>query len=294
MNPWKGLSCVGAPVRRLGLGLLLAALAGCAPEQGEANRLERPAIAVYSPGAGSVFVLHEDTGPDGKRGSCIARLGLDGRVEQRHWRHGFGPRAVLAAQGDALYVSDAHALWRFDARSGAELGHMSFDNARLTDVAIDEQGLVHVLDQSKGQVLRLAGDRASHLPLPPHTRPIAIAHGADALWILLVDQRHNETILLRRTFEDEERVCRLAPVSSQSVLLGLERNRIGLFDPRTQRLRRFDRDCRELLHWRIAAGPVRMTQLPGDRLAIPEPEQGRVSVMATPDRLLADAPRQFD
>lgn len=296
VNQCKGLSGVSfATLRRSGVVLLLAALLGCEPGQGEANRLERPVTAVYSSGAASVFVLYREAGKaGGPPQSGIARLSLDGRVEQRHWRDGFGPEAVLVARGEGLYVGDGGELWHFDARTGAELGHISLDHARLTDIAVDEQGLVHVLDQRKGQVLRIAGNRAVHLPLPAHTRPIAILHGADALWILLAEPGRNEQILLRRSFEDEERLCRLSPASDQTILINLERDRIGLFDPQSQRLRRFDRECRELLHWRIAAGPVRLAPLPGDRLAIPEPQHHRVSVMATPDRLLADAPRQFE
>jgi len=274
--------------------VLLAMLAGCMPGEGEANRLERPAIAVYSAGAGRVFVLHQQAqGPGQPVGTRIARMNLDGQVERRNWRQGFGPNAALAAQGNTLYVSDGSELWQFDARSGDELAHVTVDHAQLSDVAVDPHGLVHVLDQRKARVLRVVGERAVNLPLPPRTTPIAILHSADALWILLAGQGRDETILLRRSFADDERLCRLSPVSGRSVLVDLERNRIGLFDPKTQRLRRFDQDCRELLHWRIAAGPVRFAQLPGDRLAIPEPERDRVNVMATPDRLLADAPGQF-
>ena len=292
-RPSKGRGPRPGPARwrRLLPVLLVCALAAGCERQAPQADLERPTAAVYSAGADRIFVLDHAAGG---AGASIARLTRDGRVEQRRWLTGFSSQAVLMTQGAVLYVADGAAMRRFDVHSGAELGRVEFDRARLSDLAVDAGGLVHGLDRDQQRVLRLVDNRMSHLLLPHDTKPIAILHAADALWILLAaGDGRGGAVLLRRSRDDEERVCRLESVSAQSVLLSLDRQRIGLFDSGRQRLYRFDRDCRPLLHWRIAAGPVRFALLPDDRLAIPEPEARRVRVMPAPDRLLADAPKAF-
>jgi len=273
------------------LAPLLLALTGCAREVSDV--FDSPVAAVYSDAADRVFVLergHARDAAGSAHTASIARLLPDGRTEQHRWRDGFSSQAVLAAGGDELFVADGDQLWFFDARSGAQRQRVVLNGTQLTDLAADDSGLVYTLDSAAHQVLRIAGERATALPLPAASKPLAILKAADALWILALNSRA-QAMLLRHRQGEPDRQCALGEVGAQSVLLKPDQRSVGVFDPRTQRLQRWDGQCRPLLGWRIAAGGVRPAFLPRlDRLFIPQPRSGRVAVLVAPSQLLADGP----
>ena len=144
-------------------GLLLAGgVAAAEPQQAwQATGLDGPESAVLDAAAGVLYVSNvngEANAADGN--GYIAKLSLQGEVQEKEWVTGLNAPKGLALHDGKLFVSDIDELVVIDTASGEVTARHEAPGATfLNDVTAHEDGRVFVSDMMQNQIWKLEGDQ---------------------------------------------------------------------------------------------------------------------------------------
>lgn len=150
------------PLTLLAVGALLSAGLSAAPTLEKLwetkATLKVPEGVVFDASRQILYVSNidgkEPWGSDGA--GSIARVGLDGKVQDVEWVKGLhAPKGMALANG-RLYVADIDRVVAIDPDAGKILATIPVPDAqRLNDVSADSSGAVYVTDSATGNVFVL-------------------------------------------------------------------------------------------------------------------------------------------
>ncbi len=119
-----------------------------------------PECVLYDPERKIVYVSNISGKPGEEDGDgFIARLSLDGTLQEKKWITGLDAPKGMALQGDRLFVSDIDELVVIDIEKGKVVQRHEHPEARfLNDVVVDGQGRAYVSDMLGNKIYRLTED----------------------------------------------------------------------------------------------------------------------------------------
>ncbi len=145
-------------------GLLLPGITAAHTEnlelQWKLSGMKNPESVVYDAKREVLYVSNMDGSPLDKNGTgFIARVTLQGELEQLKWVQGLHAPKGMAIVEDRLYVSDVDALAEIDIPSGKLVKrHLAPQVNFLNDVAATADGWVYVSDMKANILYRLETD----------------------------------------------------------------------------------------------------------------------------------------
>lgn len=159
---------LAAPVAAALAGAIIAAFSLAAPAAlaqervfervWRAEGLATPESVVYAPALDAFLVANINGGNATAKDAdgYIARLSLDGAVDETPFATGLNAPKGMAVTDTRLFVADIDELVEIDLADGAILARYPYPEARfLNDVTIAPDGIVHVSDTRRGEILAL-------------------------------------------------------------------------------------------------------------------------------------------
>lgn len=119
-------------------------------------------VLVYQDGKEKYLFVSEIDGTDTDGNGGVAKLSLDGELEEQDWVRGLnGPKGMAAHKGK-LYVADVKEVVVIDIKSGKINSRIPVaDAVFLNDVAIDINGTVYVSDTRTHKVHKIVNGEVS-------------------------------------------------------------------------------------------------------------------------------------
>jgi hypothetical protein len=119
-------------------------------------------VLVYQDGKEKYLFVSEIDGTDTDGNGGVAKLSLDGELEEQDWVRGLnGPKGMAAHKGK-LYVADVKEVVVIDIKSGKINSRIPVaDAVFLNDVAIDINGTVYVSDTRTSKVHKIVNGEVS-------------------------------------------------------------------------------------------------------------------------------------
>lgn len=123
--------------------------------------MDKPESAVYDLSRQVIYVSNINGEYCTKDGNgFIAKVGLDGTIQQLEWITGLDSPQGLALVGDKLYIADVDQLVVADVKSGAVVRRYKAEGAVfLNDAAADKNGDVYVSDCKANRIYRLKNNK---------------------------------------------------------------------------------------------------------------------------------------
>lgn len=148
-------------------GLLATLIAGCSDDDDdndsseasistltmawETTDITAAESARYDPQRKVIFVSHEING------GGIAKIDLNGQIQELEWVTGLNGAKGIAIYGDRLYVGTKSGLVEINANDGTVVETYSDPNMKLpNDVAVDRFGNVYISDTLDNAIYRLS------------------------------------------------------------------------------------------------------------------------------------------
>jgi hypothetical protein len=202
-------------------GCLLVGQAGAQdtlPLVWETAGFKNPESVAYDPKTNALYVSNVD-GPPGRLDALgtIAKLNLDGKMENENWRINLSAPKGMGMAGDFMYVSDVDRLLQIhlERRFVANL-YLGRGGKFFNDVAVADKGDVFVSDTATGVIWRLRAEKFEKWLIPDainFCRPNGLVAEKDRLvvacWMRLgPDGKEGPGPLLSVSYKDK----RIAPL----------------------------------------------------------------------------------
>lgn len=115
---------------------------------------------IYDAANEVLYVANINGDPLGKDGNgFIAKVGLDGQVQQAKWVTGMDAPKGMGIYNGNLFVSDINRVHEIDIAAGRIKSTYTYDSAQfLNDITIDQNGIVYISDSNVGMILKLEHD----------------------------------------------------------------------------------------------------------------------------------------
>ncbi len=162
--------------------------------------------------------LRGATGPDPDAGGFVAKLGLDGTVQNLQWATGLNRPTGAALSGDRLLVVERTGLAVVDTATGEVAERYTFNGAAgfLNDVAVDSAGTAFVTDSGTGVIYEVSdGEFREWL----RHDALAGANGVcvDGAKLLIGADNGGSLVTIDRESRAIERIIDLSPCASDGV-----------------------------------------------------------------------------
>jgi len=144
-------------------GRAIFATSGVAQAWETPQLLSVPESAAYDPVRACLFVSNYDpynpSGTEGKQ--AIAKLGLDGKIENLDWVSGLSNPAGLCLVGDRLYAVERRSIAEIDIPQAKILNRFPLPGAVFpNDIAAGPEGTLYVSDSNRATIFKWTAGKA--------------------------------------------------------------------------------------------------------------------------------------
>lgn len=134
----------------------------------EATGMILPESVLYDAEREVIYVSNIGGGRQDKDAGFIAKLGMDGEVQELKWVTGLNGTTGMGLKGSSLYVAEVSDVTEINVKTGEIVARYPVGNTGfLNDIAIDDDGTIYVTATVEHAIYRIKDGKAELLVKDP-------------------------------------------------------------------------------------------------------------------------------